>query len=327
MKRKPAILTCLLAATIDALALLVASGTLPLEGSPSLELATVLHLVAVAFVSLSVASYRARTGDTAEGRPTLAILALTLTLCAPVAGALTIACLIAGFISHPPPPAATRNVIVGNPLRWAIAESLVDPIVRSVNGNKLNDLRQAGPLLHRDQSRQSISILQQLQRHRDARTQLQAQSALASLSETFDKQINRLRQMEALPETSRRLASLLHQIAVSGIRDESTSKALLEEAIERLEQALSASALDAHNTTALHVLAECYLASENPIPLPHLIDQLRLQTDGDLIADRIERRYFATTGQWHKLASQVHDTCLNTTVASRNFWAGSPPVS
>ncbi len=327
MNRLPAILTCLFAVTVDAFAVVIASGALPVNSFSNWQLATVLHLVSVVIVGFAIARYRHRGDAQTVGIRTVAILAITLTLCAPVAGALAVACLLGGFAKNTHPAKVLSNVVVGNPLRISQTDPSTTPIVRSMSENALGKLREAGPLLHRNRSRQSITVLRRLQRHQDARTQLQAQGALASLSETSEKQINQLRQLDSSPEISRRLASLLHQVGVSGMRDDVTSKALLEEAIDYLELSLAASPSDAENTTALQLLAECQLATHQVADLPELISQLRRQTDGAPFADKIERRYHAELGQWRELASSVHDTCMNTTVASRNFWAGTPPVS
>ena len=327
MKRLHAILTCLLAVLIDAFAALVASGTLPIEPHRNWYLVVTLHLLAVAIVSLAVVRYRHHPDSQATGTRTLAVLANTITLFVPIAGPLTIACLLAGFAknaaSHPP----CSDIVIGNPLRTLNSDPSTSPIVTQLNENALARLRTAGSLLHRDQSRQSIAVLRHLQRHPDARTQLQAQGAMTTLSETSEKRIALLRESEASPENSRRLASLLLQVGSSGMRDDASSRTLLDEAIQHLEKSLTASPIDAENTTALQLLAECRLAMGQVEPLPNLIDQLRQQTDGDAFADKIERRYLAAIGRWRELAAGVQDTRLNTTIASRNFWADNPPVT
>jgi len=327
MKRLLAILTCLFAATIDALAVIIASGTWVINPFSNWQIATLLHLVSVIIVGFSFARYRHCSDSPTVGIRTVTILAITLSLCAPVAGALAVSCLLAGFTTHTQTVSIPAAVVIGNPLRNSNTDPATSPIVRSQCENCLVKLREAGPLLHRNSGRQSVTVLRRLQRHNDARIQLQAQGALASLSETFEKQIAQLRHMHSSPENSRRLASMLHQVAISGIRDEVTSNAMLEEAMQHLEHSLAASPGDAGNITALHLLAECQLAAHQVSNLPELISQLRNQTDGAAFADKIERRYHATLGHWRQLAASVHDTCLNTTVASRNFWAGSPPLS
>lgn len=329
MKRLTTMMSCLLAVTIDASAALIASGVRPVGSLSNWQLATVLHLVSVTIVGIAVARYRHRDNANAAnaGTRTLALLAITLTLCAPVAGALVVTCLLAGFAGTAQPDKTTTNVVIGNPLRCSPTDPSTAPIVSSMNRNCLDELRQAGPLLHRNRSRHSITVLRQLQRHQDARTQLHAQGAIATLSESSEKQLTQLRRAEPGAENSRRLASLLYQVGVSGMRDEVTSKALIGEAIQHLEQSLVASQLDAENTTALQLLAECHLANNNTSPLPELIAQLRRQTEAALFADQIERRYHAALGHWHELATSVQGTSLNTTVAARSFWAGSPPVS
>lgn len=327
MKRLPAILICLVAVTVDASAVIIASDAQPTNPFLSWQLPMAMHLISVAMVGFAVARYQPRSDTLAPGARTLAILAVTLNFCAPVVGPLVIVCLLAGFANNAATVPTSADVIIGNPLRTSPTDASIRPLVDSLAANALDKLRKVGPLLHRNLSRPSINSLRQLQGHQDARTQLHAQGALTSLSEAVENQITQLRQSQASPENSRRLASLLHQVAISGMHDDASSKALLEEAIQHLDQALAASTNDAANITALQVLAECHLATDNVTAVPQLIVQLRSQTDGNAFADKIERQYHASLGQWSELTASTDATALDCSVAARKFWAGSSPAA
>ncbi len=331
MAQLPLLIVFALLAGLDVAALLVGIQRIGSDSLPALPAAAAIHLAVVA-IAIAAVRLNPKTREQV-GIASLSLLAGVLCLLTPVLGSLVAGWLVAGGARRATSGGLSDLIQLGNPLDEVAllthpgAFPLDRPLSVSLRHGHLPAQRLASPLLRQCVDRRSLKILRHLRHQPDTRTQLYAQGALSAIFENRERELEELR--KALDDTGpealanrERLASALRDTAIAGLRSTEESRALIREAREHYEAALTLSPTD---PACLYGKARCLIDLDQLDPIPDLYGRLCAQSGAEHQADRLELAYFAALGNWQR----VFEACqrleregrpAGISAGQRHFW-------
>ena len=328
MNRFVLILVFAALSALDLVALLMAMGMVATSTASSTPLAALMHLIVV---MITIAAIRLFPGAKEHpGYKTLSFLAGFFCLFTPVLGALASGWLVIGMLF----PASRRGTgdryVIGNPLNedsmpvHPAAAAVSDPLAVSIANGQGRGLRLAVPLIRGRRRRAAVAILRALTGQQDARTQLFSQSALATMLESSEREVENLRRMIAAnrdPAIMERLAAELVRNAEIGLLT-SSEREILSEALGLYEELIGR-----HPDDPAYYFGKglCLLRLGRLDEVPDIYGRLCSLANAAVFADRLELSYFAAVGNWRRTASAVkritkEGNRMNLPLESRAFW-------